>query len=323
MGPTPAPLGTSKNPQRSSEPPSTPSLDGGASSLAPPWVQRKAPCGDPRAPSSGASGKHLRGGVCTQDQGLLPTGWELVASWRLGRNAGHLATTQCGPRSRGFEKGGAFGPGMMGRGPGGRLRRRGGAVSFLTVRQSPDDRGPGHAGLTPICHTHHTPFPLRTTREGSPLSQQEHRGWAGWPPGAMGSCRRSRLGVQGHTGGGRRVSDAASALSPLPDTRAFKQQRPWSHRPQFRLSPRAPVGRGCGRSSPTSTPSPLKGWRVTQAVARTSGGLSAGTAAHTWLPGHPGLPPGVAAGPPKNRAELSACLWVGPGCQCGEHTATL
>lgn len=113
----------------------------------------------------------------------------------------------------------------------------------------------------------------------------------------MGSCRRNRLGVQGHTGGGAVCPDAASALSLLPDTGAFKQQRPWSHHRQCRLSPRVPVGRACGRSSLTSTRSPLKGWRVTQAVARTSGGLSAGTAAHTWLPGHLGLPPGVAAGP--------------------------
>lgn len=40
----------------------------------------------------------------------------------------------------------------------------------------------------------------------------------------------------------------------LPNTRAFKQEWPWSHRPQGRLSPRVPVGRGAG--SALSGPSP-------------------------------------------------------------------
>lgn len=67
--------------------------------------------------------------------------------------------------------------------------------------------------------------------------------------------------------------------------------------PSGQALPQGPCGQGSGQRSLSSKPSPLKGWWVPQAVARTSGGLSAGTAAHTWLPGHPGLPPGVAAGP--------------------------
>ena len=135
LGPTPARLGTSKNPQRSSEPPSTLSLDGGASSLAPPWVQRKAPRGDPRAPSSGASGKHLRGGVCTQDQGLPPTGRELVASWGLGRNAGSPHNRPAWTEVQGLRERWGFRP--RGDGPGTRRpAQAAGRGSFFSHRET-------------------------------------------------------------------------------------------------------------------------------------------------------------------------------------------
>lgn len=116
----------------------------------------------------------------------------------------------------------------------------------------------------------------------------------------MGSSGWSHLGVQGHMGGGQCRTLPPHSL--LPNTRAFKQEWPWSHRPQGKLSPRDLWAGGARAALSAPGSLPLRGWWVPQAVARTSGGLSAGAAAHTWLPGHPRLPPSVAAPGPKGKA---------------------
>lgn len=85
----------------------------------------------PQGPLGNTSGEGCA--LKTRDYPQLGGSWWPPGGWDA--MPGHLTTAQRGLRSRGFEKGGAFGPGVMGRGPGGQLRRRGGAVSFLTVRQ--------------------------------------------------------------------------------------------------------------------------------------------------------------------------------------------
>lgn len=155
-------------------------------------------------------------------------------------------------------------------------------------------------GLTTVCHSHHTLFLHRTVPGGIPtfLARPQRLGRVNPRPGSWGSGGPTTWGCKvTRAGRGPRARRCLRLLSAAQQQGLRAGAAVESSPPAVQAVPQGPCGQGLRRHSLASLPSPLEGWRVAPAMARTSGGRAAGTSAHMWLPAHPGPPPGVAAGP--------------------------